>query len=227
MSRAARQAHDITRGRTSLHPQGRVPRVSFSRLAAATGIVLGGGWLLSACCVVGFSLYDGADGTRVRSTPLSDAIVVLGAAQYDGRPSPVLRARIDHALSLWRRNVAGTLVFTGGTGHGDTTSEAVVSGTYARRRGVPEGAIVLESAGRTTSQSMHAVSLLLRVRHAKSIVLVSDPFHMFRLRILAHKVGLQARTSPTRTSPIGASIKRNAGYIFSESLKAPIAFLIE
>jgi uncharacterized SAM-binding protein YcdF (DUF218 family) len=139
----------------------------------------------------------------------------------------VLRARLDHALALWRRGAAETLVFTGGVGAGDTTSEAVVSGAYARKRGVSEGAIVLESAGRTTSESMHSVSLLLRARNERSVVLVSDPFHMFRLRILAHKVGLPARTSPTRTSPIGASIKSNAGYIFSESLKAPIAFLIE
>lgn len=210
-----------------------------SVLAAATFIVVVIGWIVGALCVVGFAAYDAVPtghttphGTaRPKSTthagPMADAIVVLGAAQYAGRPSPVLRARIDHALDLWRHGAAGTLVFTGGTGTRDTTSEAVVSSVYASKHGVPDSAIVLESAGRTTSESMHAVASLLRARGQTSVILVSDPFHMFRLWILANRVGLRPYTSPTRTSPIGARFESTAGYVFSESVKAPIAFFIE
>lgn len=157
----------------------------------------------------------------------ADAIVVLGAAQYAGRPSPVLRARVDHALELWREQVAPLLVFTGGVGKRDTTSEAAVSASYAMRRGVPENAMLLEAHGRTTSESITSVAQTLRARQQTSVVLVSDPFHMFRLWILARRHGLKAVTSPTRTSPIWASVPVSAGYIFSESLKAPVAFLVE
>src|SRR5450759_2279211 len=85
------------------------------------------------------------------------SIVVLGAAQYDGRPSPVLRARLDHGIDLWNQGMGKLLVLTGGKGYGDTTSEAAVGGIYARRHGVPDTSIVLENRGRTTRETMHAV----------------------------------------------------------------------
>ena len=157
----------------------------------------------------------------------ADAIVVLGAAQYSGRPSPVLRARVDHAVDLWHERVAPLLVLTGGVGDRDTTSEAAVSASYAMRHGVPESAILLEPAGRTTSESITSVAQMLDARDQTSVVLVSDPFHMFRLWILARRHGLVVVTSPTRTSPIWASVPASAGYIFSESLKAPVAYLVE
>ena len=185
--------------------------------------VLGFIWFISILGVVGFALHDGADpedGVKV------DAIVVLGAAQYDGRPSPVLRARIDHALNLWNDSISTFLIFTGGKGTGDTTSEAAVSGQYARRRGVPDEVILLESEGRTTSASMRAVASMLQSRQMTDVVLVSDPFHMFRLWLTARRLGLQPVTSPTRTSPIGASRVKNAGYILNESIKAPVAFIL-
>lgn len=181
-------------------------------------VLVGLGWTISVLSVVGFAAYDGAKP--------ADAIVVLGAAQYDGKPSPVLRARVDHAISLWKDSTAGLLIFTGGKGRGDTTSEAMVSSVYAHRRGVPDTVVLLESEGRTTSASMHSVASMLHARNMRSVVLVSDPFHMFRLWVLAQRMGLEAHTSPTRTSPISAGSIKNAGYILSESFKAPIAFLI-
>lgn len=186
-----------------------------SVLVTLAGLV----WIVSVLAVLGFSVYDGAR--------QADAIVVLGAAQYDGRPSPVLRARIDHALALWRAGYAPVLIFTGGTGSGDTTSEAAVSASYARRRGVPDNAMLLETEGRTTAASMRSVSEMLRVRGGTTAILVSDPFHMLRLWILARRFGMQAATSPTRTSPISESVRVDAGYIFSESVKAPLAYFIE
>lgn len=156
-----------------------------------------------------------------------DAIVVLGAAQYVGRPSPVLRARVDHAVSLWKRGLAPTLILTGGTGVGDTTSEAAVARKYAMSRGVPDRAIVIEVKGRTTSESIRAVARIMGDREQTSVILVSDPFHMLRLSILARRHGLEPYTSPTRTSPITSNREENWKYMISESVKVPLAYIFE
>jgi uncharacterized SAM-binding protein YcdF (DUF218 family) len=176
-------------------------------------------WAVSAAAVLIWSSRDEARPAQ--------AIVVLGAAQYAGKPSPVLRARLDHALDLWNRHLASLLILTGGTGAGDTTSEAAVGRNYARKHGVPDTAILVENAGRTTSESMRAVAAMLEVRGLQSALLVSDPFHMLRLRILARRFGFTPYTSPTRTSPIAPNREANWKYIFSESLKAPLAFFFE
>jgi uncharacterized SAM-binding protein YcdF (DUF218 family) len=176
-------------------------------------------WVISATAVLIWASRDEARPAQ--------AIVVLGAAQYAGKPSPVLRARLDHALELWNRHLAALLILTGGTGSGDTTSEAAVGRTYARKHGVPDSAILVENEGRTTSESMRAVAGMLEVRGLQTALLVSDPFHMLRLRILARRFGFTPYTSPTRTSPISPNRAERWKYIFSESLKAPLAFLLE
>jgi len=176
-------------------------------------------WIASAAAVLVWSSRDEAQPAQ--------AIVVLGAAQYAGKPSPVLRARLDHGLDLWNRHLATLLILTGGTGAGDTTSEAAVGRTYARKRGVPDSAILVENAGRTTSESMRAVAGMLEVRGLTTALLVSDPFHMLRLRILARRFGFTPYTSPTQTSPISPNREARWKYIFSESLKAPLAFFFE
>jgi len=176
-------------------------------------------WVISAAAVLVWSSRDEARPAH--------AIVVLGAAQYAGKPSPVLRARLDHALDLWNRRLATLLILTGGTGSGDTTSEAAVGRTYARKHGVPDSAILVESEGRTTSESMRAVAGMLEVRGLQSALLVSDPFHMQQLRILARRFGFTPYTSPTQTSPISPNREQRWKYIFSESLKAPLAFFFE
>ena len=176
-------------------------------------------WVISAAAVLIWSSRDEARPAQ--------AIVVLGAAQYAGKPSPVLRARLDHALDLWNRHLATLLILTGGTGSGDTTSEAAVGRTYARKHGVPDSSILVESQGRTTSESMRAVAGMLEVRGLQSALLVSDPFHMLRLRILARRFGFTPYTSPTQTSPISPNREQRWKYIFSESLKAPLAFFFE
>jgi uncharacterized SAM-binding protein YcdF (DUF218 family) len=185
-------------------------------IAVLTTFVL---WILSAVSVLLWSSRDEAQPAQ--------AIVVLGAAQYAGRPSPVLKARLDHALNLWNRHLANLLILTGGTGTGDTTSEAAVGRNYARKHGVPDSAILVENEGRTTSESMRAVAGMLEVRGLQSALLVSDPFHMLRLRILARRFGFTPYTSPTQTSPISPNREERWKYIFSESLKAPMAFFFE
>jgi uncharacterized SAM-binding protein YcdF (DUF218 family) len=176
-------------------------------------------WLASAAGVVFWSHQDEAE--------QADAIVVLGAAQYVGRPSPVLKARLDHAISLWRGQMAPRVIFTGGRGDGDTTSEAAVSRKYAIRHGVPESAILIEDRGRTTSESMRAVAALGQAWGVRRVILVSDPFHMMRLGILARRFDLQPYTSPTPTSPISANRSEAWKYVLSESLKVPLAFVLE
>ncbi len=176
-------------------------------------------WVISATAVLVWSSRDEARPAH--------AIVVLGAAQYSGKPSPVLRARLNHALDLWNRRLAALLILTGGTGSGDTTSEAAVGRNYARKHGVPDSAILVENEGRTTSESMRAVAAMLEVRGLQTALLVSDPFHMLRLRILARRFGFTPYTSPTQTSPISPNREERWKYIFSESLKAPMAFFFE
>lgn len=190
-----------------------------ARLALALGGLVLVAWTASLAMVLIWEHHD--------QTQPAGAIVVLGAAQYVGRPSPVLRARLDHAIALWRRGMAPTMIVTGGTGTGDTTSEAMVSQRYVIRRGVPTAAILLETEGRTTSQSMAGVAALMATRNRRDVLLVSDPFHMLRLTILARRHGLDPFASPTPTSPITASPTERWKYALSESVKAPLAYVFE
>lgn len=157
--------------------------------------------------------------------PESDVIVILGAAQYVGRPSPVLQSRLDHGAALWRKGSAPIIIVTGGIGTGDTTSEAEVGRRYLLAAGIPDSAILLERAGRTTGQSLRAVASMLRQRRMQTAILVSDPFHSLRLRILAARNGIAATTSPTRTSPISRNARAQWRYVLGEAAKLPVAAL--
>jgi uncharacterized SAM-binding protein YcdF (DUF218 family) len=192
---------------------------SLLRVTTLVIALLVAGWVISMILVERAGRRDEAQA--------ADAIVVLGAAQYVGRPSPVLRARVDHAVSLWKRGLAPTLILTGGTGLGDTTSEAAVARKYAMSKGVPDQAIVIERHGRTTSESMQAVARIMDDREKNSVILVSDPFHMLRLSILARRYGLVPYTSPTRTSPITSNREERWKYLVSESVKVPLAYVFE
>lgn len=132
----------------------------------------------------------------------SDAIIVLGAAQWNGTPSPVLQARLDHAYTLWTRKIASTIIVTGGKGEGDTYSEGQVARQYLVTRGVPAAAVLTEEQGRTSYESMVGAATLMQRRGWQRATVVSDPFHMLRLTRMGDDLGLQTFTSPTRTSPI-------------------------
>ena len=176
-------------------------------------------WIVSISAVTFYAKRDRA----IRA----DAIVVLGAAQYAGRPSPVLKARLDHAISLYRKGLAPRMVLTGGIGVGDTTSEAAVGRRYVMMKGVPESAIVTEDEGRTTRESVAAAAAWLRAHNDTTAIFVSDPFHMLRLTVLARRHGLVPLPSPTRTSPISESAQEEWRYVLSESVKVPYAMLFE
>jgi uncharacterized SAM-binding protein YcdF (DUF218 family) len=154
-----------------------------------------------------------------------DAIVVLGAAQYNGRPSPVLRARLDHALQLYHQGYAPRIVVTGGVGRGDTTSEALVGRNYLLGHDVPPAAVVVQPQGRSTQASMTAVAGWLAAEQLSRVILVSDPFHMFRLRLEARRTDLEAYTSPTESSPISDNPVLELRYLAAEGLKIPIAWV--
>ncbi len=162
-------------------------------------------------------------GARDERRP-ADAIVVLGAAQYDGHPSPVLEARLDHALILYEARLAPVVVLTGGIGPGDTTSEAMVSKRYLEERNVPTEALVVRAEGRSTVTSMEAVARWLEDQGLESVILVSDPFHMGRLQLEARRLEMTAYVSPTRTSPISGSIRGELGFVAEEALKVPVAW---
>ena len=184
------------------------------------------GWVLCVAAIFGWS--------RRAAEGRAEAIVVLGAAQYGGRPSPVLRARLDHALALWQSDRAVRVVLTGGRRPGDLISEAEAGRRYLVRRGVPTQAILLEPTGRTSLASMDGAaarleawrdSLPVTVRDTMprrpSVLLVSDPFHMLRLDVLARLQGLRPLPSPTRTSPISANRAVAIEYMLRESIALP------
>jgi uncharacterized SAM-binding protein YcdF (DUF218 family) len=138
----------------------------------------------------------------------SDAIVVLGAAQYDGRPSPVFEARLEHAVQLWHGGIAKAFVVTGGKLEGDRTTEAAVARAYAIEHGVPEDAIFGEDTAHNTLTSLRAVRDQLDKRGMTSAVFVSDPTHMLRVLRIADDLGIDAYGSPTTTSPVWGDPKR-------------------
>jgi uncharacterized SAM-binding protein YcdF (DUF218 family) len=156
----------------------------------------------------------------------ADAIVVLGAAQYDGRPSPVFQARLDHALELFKTGVAPVLVVTGGKAEGDRTTEAASARAYAIARGVPAEAIVAEDRSRTTLESIRAVGQLMRDQGLASAVFVSDRPHMLRVLRMAADDGITAYGSPTATSPIEADPVKQADATVHELLALAQYFLV-
>ncbi|MBX3134429.1 MAG: YdcF family protein [Gemmatimonadaceae bacterium] len=196
------------------------PRWSLRRRWALAVLALGAlAWVASALAVLHAA---GRDEARA-----AQAIVVLGAAQYRGRPSPVLRARLDHAVGLYAQGIAPRIVLTGGVAEGDTASEAAVSRLYALQAGVPDSAILLENEGRTTAQSLARVARLLHARRLDTVVVVSDPFHVRRAGLVAQREGLVVYASPTRTDGVWRRVVRQPGYFFGETVKAPLSRVVD
>jgi vancomycin permeability regulator SanA len=126
----------------------------------------------------------------------ADAIIVLGAAQYNGRPSPVLRNRLDHALELYNEELAPTIVLTGGRQDGDVYTEATTGYNYLRERGVPDEALLKEVDGTSSWESLSASARFLIARGDTKVVLVTDGYHAMRVGSIADDLGLDASVSP-------------------------------
>jgi uncharacterized SAM-binding protein YcdF (DUF218 family) len=169
------------------------PRRRWPRLVARAGLVLV--LLVGAYLAVTFvQVYRASrhDGARA-----ADAIVVLGAAQYDGRPSPVLQDRLDHALALYEQGLADRIVLTGGRQEGDRFTEATTGYNYLRDQGVPDEALLKEVDGNSTWESLRASARFLLGEDMGSVVLVTDDYHAYRVEAIAEDIGLDATVSPT------------------------------
>ena len=150
----------------------------------------------------GVTLYQvNSVGNSDQTRPV-DAIVVMGAAQYDGRPSAQLAARLDHVVGLWGLGIAPVVVVTGGKRPGDRFTEAEASARYLEARGVPGSAILEENKASNSFDSLEGVRDLLAARGLSRVLLVSDPYHSLRIRLDSQELGLTAYVSPTRTSPV-------------------------
>ena len=158
-------------------------------------------FVLGACSLTAYTTFriwqvGQQDGRRQ-----VDAIVVLGAAQYNGRPSPVLAARLDHAIELYKEGLAKYLITTGGKLQGDRYTEAQTGYKYATARSVPASAILMETTGRTTLESMEHVRALFDAHDLHTALFVSDRSHMLGVLRLAQDQGIEGWASPTQTSP--------------------------
>jgi uncharacterized SAM-binding protein YcdF (DUF218 family) len=149
--------------------------------------------------LVDISIRIGRQSTRDEARP-ADAILVLGAAEYRGRPSPVLRARLDHALELYQRKLATILITTGGAGGDPDYTEGGVGRSYLIARNVPSEAIVVEPEGETTAHSIAAAGEILERMGLKSCILVSDGYHIFRAKKMLEFRGIKVYGSPRQSS---------------------------
>ncbi len=142
---------------------------------------------------------------RTRDDGPVDAIVVMGAAQYDGRPSPQLAARLDHVVAIWPDAVAPLVVVTGGNIPGDRFTEAEASADYLVERGIPADVILQENNGSNSQDSLTSVAAMLEARGLDSVLIVTDPYHALRSRLIAEEAGLTTEVSSTDTSVVAGS----------------------
>ncbi len=164
------------------------------------------GWLvviaLLLCLLIpGFIAFRVWYVARADDRAPADAIVVLGAAQYNGIPTPVFQARLNHAATLFEEGVAPQVITVGGNQPGDLYTEAGSGRSYLTQLGVPPESILAVETGTNTVGSLEAVAMTVKDQGGQSVVLVSDPTHSYRSQMMASDAGLDARTSPTREGP--------------------------
>lgn len=190
---------------------------TFGSLLSLVVVRLVLGATLVGALVVGGTLFRVWQVARLDDRDRANVVVVLGAAQYDGRPSPVLASRLDHAARLWRTGVAPLIVTVGGRRVGDTHTEAEAGQEYLSSHGIPSRAVIPVQEGSDTLQSVRAVARLAEAEGWTTAVIVSDPWHSLRARTMADDFGLDAWTSPTRSGPIVQTRQTQALYIARES----------
>jgi uncharacterized SAM-binding protein YcdF (DUF218 family) len=170
---------------------------------------------------VGLTVFEVWRVGRTQSTTQVDAIVVMGAAQYDGVPSPLLKARLMRAFELWEQKVAPRIVLTGGNKPGDRFTEASASAIFLRQQGVPQEDLLQESLSHSTYEALRNVRNLVATDSnfagIKRIVIVTDPYHELRSRLTAREMSFETTTSPSSNSPIAGNsafkkyVKEGAG----------------
>jgi uncharacterized SAM-binding protein YcdF (DUF218 family) len=184
--------------------------------------------LLALLAVVGaFVLFLGITGLRIVGAAgevparKADAIVIFGAAEYAGRPSPVYRARLDHAFELFERGMAPVVITTGGAGLDPDFSEGGVGRDYLLRRGVPERALIAETQGSDTAQSAARVANIMRVNGMHTCIAVSDAYHVFRIRALLEHEGVRVEVAPRPESRPRSLLQR-----FSAAMREAMSYLV-
>ncbi|MFI7120696.1 YdcF family protein [Amycolatopsis sp. NPDC049868] len=175
------------------------------------------GFLLVLVALIGGTAFRVWQVAREDVRDRADVIVVLGAAQYNGRPSEIFRARLEKAKALYDRGVAKVIVTAGGKKADDNYTEAHAGAQWLRKRGVPVSATLPVGEGSDTLRSLRAVAEQVQQRGWKTAVLVSDPWHSFRARVMADDLGLDAWTSPTHRGPIVQARETQARYIVRET----------
>ncbi|CAN5169129.1 hypothetical protein BH24ACT1_BH24ACT1_10250 [soil metagenome] len=165
----------------------------FIRLGLLVGV--------AAALYLGFTFVQVVQASRRADAQPVEAIVVLGAAQYNGAPSPVLRSRLDHAVDLYERGLAPVVVVTGGGQPGDAATEASAGRSYLISQGVPDDALRSEVQGTSSWQSLSAAARFLTREGIDDVILVSSPYHALRTEHIAEEVGLEGRASPAPGSP--------------------------
>jgi uncharacterized SAM-binding protein YcdF (DUF218 family) len=187
----------------------RLRRLLFRAAAAVVVLVV---------LVVGWTAVRVWQVARQDSRAPADAIVVLGASQFDGRPSAIFRSRLDHAKALYDDGVATAVVTVGGNRQGDRFTEAGAGATYLRQQGVSDQDVTAVASGSDTLTSLQAVARLAKANGWHDVLIVTDPWHSFRARAMAAQVGLHARTSPTRHGPVVQGRGSEARYIARETV---------
>jgi uncharacterized SAM-binding protein YcdF (DUF218 family) len=175
------------------------------------------GLILVGALVVGGTAFRVWQLGRIDDRSQADAVVVLGAAQYNGKPTPVLRARLEHAKRLYDDGVAKYIITSGGKRSGDRYTEAQAGVRWLTQHGVPADHVIPVGEGSDTLGTMQAVASTVKGRGWHTVVLVSDPWHSLRVRTMASDVGLDAWTSPTHSGPIVQTRQTQLRYILRET----------
>lgn len=182
------------------------------------------GWIITALVLIVAVLWVAWVESQIRYYAAHDqarpasAIAVFGAAEYDGRPSPVLRARLDHGLALYRQKIAPLIITLGGGDPADRHSEGGVGRDYLMAHGVPDSAIIAETESTNTEQSTKRLAVIARANHLSTIVVVSDGTHLFRVHAICSSLGLNVLTSPRpilRPLPFKLRLNRTTHEILS------------
>ncbi|MFH1192668.1 MAG: YdcF family protein [bacterium] len=169
----------------------------FKKILLSLGVIL---IVICVIVVVKILYYSNIDDVQK-----ADAIVVLGAAQWNGIPSPVLKARLDHAFSLFKKGFSSEFILTGGIGEKESISEAQAGKDYLIKNGVDSKDIFIEESGRTSLQSLIEVDRIMGEQNFKSIILVSDGFHMTRIKKMSKDLEIKSFVSPVRESSISSN----------------------
>ncbi|GHG57564.1 membrane protein [Amycolatopsis acidiphila] len=175
------------------------------------------GTLLVVALTIGGTAFRVWQIARVDDRSEADVIIVLGAAQYNGKPSPIFQARLKHAKQLYEDGVAKVIITAGGNRAGDEYTEATAGAQWLVEQGVPKASTLPVGEGRDTLGSLRAVANVVAEHGWHTAVLVSDPWHSLRARTMADDVGMEAWTSPTHSGPIVQTRQTQAMYIFRET----------